>query len=341
MSTTSPSSVAILNNAYSISQTAGRPVAYADTYNHMCARGASAVAASMTNNPALFDTVAANAWASRSKYQNATTDDGKPLYNANQDYPAGGVTSADLANVPPGTVVTFQYGANGHAMTFMGNDPTTGQPQWASDNVNDSPDKFLNRGDLQGVSIITPTATGQAAIAKQCGSLPTGSQAAYTPPPGGVPNITNGVASLAGPNGEGNVFSTGAANQPLTPDQAVTLNSQFFNSLGPGASAPVAPLEALQNKAQNPYSNKQLITPMSITYHVEGTNIDADLLTKSLITNSHNPAKQNSVLAFKRTQASTTNTNTNNNVDPVAKQLKLSNGCQPTNNGSTGLLINN
>lgn len=334
MSTTSSSSVGILNNAYQISQTAGRPVAYSDQYNHMCARGASAVAASMTNSPALFDTVAANAWNSRSLYQNATNSSGQPLYNANQDYPAGGVTSADLANVPPGTVVTFQYGANGHAMTFMGNDPTTGQPQWASDNVNDSPDHFLNRGDLTGVSIITPTAAGQAAISQQCGSLSTGAQAAYAPPPGGVPNInSNGVASLAGPTGAGNVFSTGAADRPLTPDQAVTLNSQFFNSLGPGASVPVAPLNALQGKAQNPYSNKQLITPISITYHVEGSSIDADLLTKSLITNSHNPAKQNSVLAFKRTQAPS-GTQDTKNVDPKASQLKLSNGMVQNNNGT-------
>ena len=297
----------------------------------------------MTNNPALFTTVAANAWDSRSLYQNAKDSSGQPLYNANQDYPPGGVTSADLANVPPGTVVTFNYPDSktgnyyGHAMTFMGNDPTTGQPQWASDNVNDSPDKFLNRGNLEGVSIITPTAAGQAAISQQCGSLPTGAQTAYSPPPGGVPNInSNGVASLAGPTGAGNVFSTGVADQPLTPDQAVTLNSQFFNSLGPGASAPVAPLDALQSKAQNPYSNKQLVTPISITYHVEGTDIDADLLTKSLITNSHNPAKQNSVLAIKRQPASTT-TNTTNNTDPIAKQLNLRNGCVPPQNGDPGL----
>jgi len=337
MSTTSPSSVAILNNAYSISQTAGRPVAYSDRYNHMCARGASAVAASMTNNPALFNTVAANAWDSRSLYQNAKTENGQPLYNANQDYPAGGVTSADLANVPPGTVVTFQYGAYGHAMTFMGNDPTTGQPQWASDNVNDSPDKFLNRGDLAGVSIVTPTAAGQDAISQQCGNLPTGAQAAYTPPAGGVPNInSDGNVSLAGPTGAGNVFSTGAAEQPLTPDQAVTLNSQFFNSLGPGAMAPVEPLDALQRKAQNPYSNKQLITPMSITYHVEGTDIDADLLTKILATNSHNTAKQNSVLAITRTQAQP-----QNNCTPSPEKLSLSNGCVPTSNGAPGLLLNN
>ena len=344
MSTTSPPSVAILNNAYSISQTAGRPVAYSGQYNHMCARGASAVAASMTNSPALFNTVAANAWESRSKYQNATDGSGQQLYNANQDYPAGGVKSTDLANVPPGTVVTFQYGQYGHAMTFMGNDPATGQPQWASDNVNDSPDKFLNRGDLQGVSIITPTAAGQAAISQQCGNLPTGAQAAYSPPAGGVPSInSNGVATLAGPNGEGNVFSTGAAEQPLTPDQAVTLNSQFFNSLGPGASAPVAPLEALQGKAQNPYSNKQLITPMSITYHVEGTNIDADLLTKSLATNYYNPAKQNKVLAIVRPQTQSQLSNNCNNASSTASQskLKLSNGCVPTNNGAPGFLLNN
>jgi len=344
MSTTSPSSVAILNNAYSISQTAGRPVAYADTYNHMCARGASAVAASMTNNPALFDTVAANAWESRSKYQNATDSSGQPLYNANQDYPAGAIQQSDLANVPPGTVVTFQYGQYGHAMTFMGNDPDTGQPQWASDNVNDNPSHFLNRGDLQGVSIVTPTAAGQAAISQQCGNLPTGAQAAYAPPPGGVPNISNGNVSLAGPGGEGNTFSTGAADQPLTPDQAVTLNSQFFNSLGPGAMAPVEPLNALQNKAQNPYSNKQLVTPISITYHVEGTNIDADLLTKSLATNSHNPAKQNSVLKIIRPQTqpkqSQTSKSSSTTPNPIPKP-SLATGCIPTINGQPGILLNN
>jgi hypothetical protein len=324
MATTSPSSTGILNNAYQISQTAGRPVAYSDKYNHMCARGASAVAASMTNNPAVFDKVAANAWDSRSKYQ----DTG--LYNQNKDYPPGGVTSSDLANVPPGTVVTFQYGAYGHAMTFMGNDPTTGQPQWASDNVNDSPDKFLKKGNLEGISIITPNEKGQAAISQQCGNLATGQQAAYSPPPGGVAG-TGGVSG-DGTASSGSTFSTGVADQPLTPDEAVTLNSQFFNDLGPGAMAPVEPLEALQGKAQNPYSNRQVVTPISITYHVEGIDIDADLMTKIVTTNSYNPAKQNSILGIKRT--TDVNVPTESPIHDADPQLKLTDGQVPLPNGA-------
>jgi len=148
-----------------------------------------------------------------------------------------------------------------------------------------------------------------------------------------LPIAPNAYYQYASPGSNGSAFGGGAiggtADQPLTPDQAITLNSQFFNSLGPGATAAVQPLDALQSKAQNPYSNKQFIAPISLTLNVEGVTVDIDLLTRSLITNSRNTAKQNSVLGFTRTQNAGSSISV---LNPPAKKLSLTQGTTTSTN---------
>jgi len=139
----------------------------------------------------------------------------------------------------------------------------------------------------------------------------------------------NGTTAIKG-NNDGTASATGVslavgnATQPLTPEQAIKLNSEFFSSLGPGAFTPVPALASLQKKAQGQYSNRQFIGPLTIALSVERTTVTVDLLTKSHISNNKNVAKQNSVLGFKRPLNATNTTNSSITDVSFQTQQKLS-----------------
>jgi hypothetical protein len=330
LATTNAVTAPIFNAASDLAQGAGRAVNYSDQYSHLCGRGTQAVVGVLTNSPSTpasdtFSTIAGNAWDSRTLYQQTG------LYNQNVDYTPSQVTPQQFQNLPVGTVVCFNYPDPktgqlvGHSMGYLGKDTdpnssTYGQPMWSSDNVADNPAKFLGRSDLLGVSIVQPNAKGQAIIANNYGNLTSGENAiTYTFPPtssngtgvaGNTTNLINGV------NG---------ADNSTTPQQEITLNSKFFNSLGPGATTPIVPLQTLQAKAQSPYSNKQFIAPVTISINVEGTQIETDLSLKRLKTNHYDPHKQNSVLSIKPIQAGRVIVN-NTKSDRTARNLNFAAG---------------
>ena len=110
-----------------------------------------------------------------------------------------------------------------------------------------------------------------------------------------------------------------------TPNQMITLNNQFFNSPKSGSNAPIAPLQTLQAKSQSPYSNKQFVSPVSISINVEGVYLDTDLSLKRVKTNYYNPHKQNSVLSIKPIQAGKSIVN-NTGSDRTTRSLNLAAG---------------
>ena len=345
-------SVTVLNKAYNISQTSGRPVALTNQYNHWCERGASSIAASLTNSPELYNTVADNAWVSRNNYQKAKNSSGQALYNAPAEVYKSTVTSDQLANLPVGTVLCFQYanGGPGHTMTYYGVD-ANGAQMWGSDNVNDDPSIFLKSNKVSNVAIVTPTQAGIDAITSSHPDLgitaSTGIANGVTVP-GGVASTGPSYVSPPESTGTGTAIGGSAvtilgnpnnADPALTPDQMITLNDQFFNSLGPGATAAVEPLAALQSKASGEYSNRQFVSPVSLKIDVEGVYKDIDFLQKELRTNSYNPFKVNAVLSINRSPATSNGVQINNKQDRKSRNLQIKYGTgRQTSAGASGAI---
>jgi hypothetical protein len=331
--TNNAASVKVLDSAYQISvqsaQAGLRPaVALSEQYNHACARGAQAVAAALTNNPSVYQQTAGNAWQSRNNFQQTG------LYNSAKEYlPGAPETSASFLNsLPVGSVVSFNYPPYGHQMTKYGVDPTTGQSLWSSDNVNDKPDSFLAKSNLTGIAIATPNDAGINAITNANPDLVASLGGSLTPANGyttGGSSTSFGSSFVSAPtiaNNGGVTLSPTLQpppNNPITGDQLITLNDQYFNSVGQGGFAPVVPLQTLQARAQQPYSNRQFVSPVSLRINVEGTYKDIDFLQKPLLSNNYNPFKTNAVLSINQGSVNKTGIAVNKSSDRKSRTLNL------------------
>jgi hypothetical protein len=118
-----------------------------------------------------------------------------------------------------------------------------------------------------------------------------------------------------------------------TPEQLLTLTPTSFLT-----NASAGPINILQSRAQQPYSNRQFVSPINIALNVEGVYLQVDFLQKPISSNSYNIYKQNSVLSTNQSlitsnivaannskdRNSRTLTTVNNNIPQFASQSALS-----------------
>jgi hypothetical protein len=313
---------------------------YSNQFNHQCARGAQGYVSAAMGNPTvtvpiegklttlpLFSALASNADSSSPQFLANTNLFQQPV-TLTKD---AALTSDTLNNLPYGTVVTI-VPANGG----IGHQYVQGDSSYISDNVNDPGAQHDLNGSRYAngatVYISYPTEAGTQAIQQNLttrnlslpANLTNGTNSSkinitYSAPP----TIENGQA--VGGQGTTVFGNPNNADPAITPDQIITLNDQFFTSLGPGAAAPVEPLAALQTKAQGKYSNRQFVSQISLKMNVEGVYKDIDFLQKEVRTSSYNPYKTNAVL-FTNNQARVNAVFANNNTDRTSRTLNKKRG---------------
>jgi len=301
--------VKVIVAAQSISHQVGRPVSIAPgTYGGYCERGASAVAGALTNDPNVTAALGANAFVSRDLYsKTGYWNPASPVVSTNS-IPAE--TLSQINNPTVGTVLCFQSstGGPGHTMIYAGDG------SWMSDNASDNPSKFINSAKYNAISIVTPTDKGVSTINNSYPGIQNGSVPQYVTPP------QESVGSAQGGQ------SYNPTQTATTPDQLITLNDQYFNGVGAGGMAPVEPLNNLQSKAKQPYSNRQFVSPIALKINVEGVYKDIDFLQKQLSTNNYNPYKRNIVLSLNSAQIARTGVTITGNRDRNAKSMTLKQG---------------
>jgi hypothetical protein len=114
------------------------------------------------------------------------------------------------------------------------------------------------------------------------------------------------------------------ASPNITPDQLITLNQNFFNTTPTGPAA--QPLSILQARTQQPYSNRQFVSPINLTLDVEGVYLQVDFLQKPISGNSYNAFKQNSVLSTNQSLFISNTVIANNKRDRNSRKLSTVGG---------------
>jgi hypothetical protein len=322
----------VLNRAYKLANQ--NNVALGNQYNGNCAKGTRMGVAALFNNTdsqgraiASSDIYKGNAWATNNVFEQ--TGFYKPAEYTSQKQ----LTPDYFNTLPVGSVVSFNYGDYGHKMV------RNIDGSWMSDKVvNESPTSnwILAKGDIP-IAISVPNAAGNKAMqAANPGiqiSSATGIENGISVPGGSAspgPNFytspqINSDSTAIGGSGTVNIVGN-AVDITTTPDELITLNDNFFNGLSPEASAAVEPLAILQARANQPYSNRQFVSSVSLKINVEGIYKDIDFLQKQLSTSFYNPYKRNAALAINSNQVIRKGLNINNGKDRTARELTLKYG---------------
>ena len=222
-------------------------------------------------------------------------------------------------------------GSNGsHIGIGNGSTVWSNQSATASVQQNYTSDSWQNRFGTTQYYIVNDSAEGSGLMSNAVSTLQNGGTA--------IPYSSPSPSYFSAPYDSGSGLAVGSANTTIfsnpnnaspeiTPDQLITLNQDFFNNIPTGPA--VQPLSILQTRAQQPYSNRQFVSPINLTLNVEGVYLQVDFLQKPISGNSYNVYKQNSVLSTNQSLITSNIVIANNKKDRNSRKLSTVGGIPP------------